>query len=325
MRFCVIDFEPLTSRQFLLRLMLALALVLFFFAYSRGAEPPPALLPQPEVNPAAACVSIQTGLRPGGIKFGGSGVCVGSEGGWSVALTSNHVFSDQEHPAGGFRDDIYPQAATVIHGKKTYKATAVGGNREADIAVVVVEGELPAATLAEADAKPGDKVWRKGNATGLQIGIVKPTDFAYTSPSMHFVVDAKSDSGDSGAAYFNEKNECVAIHAGRTGAFARGTPVTSVRVVVKQHAPRLFARLRARLLGPPVAVMVSPTPPPAAVPKKVEPPKKAEPPKVMYVPVPVAAPPTVSVGVSLPGTACSGPSCSAATTVRVGLFGRLRR
>lgn len=318
----------MTAREFLMRVMLAIAVVLFVAAFTRAGEPPVAQVAV--TDPLDACVKVQMAVaNSAGQKFAGSGVCIASENGQSIVLTNNHIFSDQSHPQGGFRDDIYPVAAEVLAGQRTYKAVAVGADRPADVAVLVVEGTLPHVALADTVPPVGSTVWRNGSGSGFQKGVVAAPDARYTSPSMQFWVDGKSDSGDSGSAYFNDKNECVALHAGRTGdavrSYARGTPVTSVKVVVRDHVPRLFPRLRAQLgSNPPPAVMVNPkspaTPPVVPLPP---PAKKTEAPFAKTV----VAGAGVGISMSLPGAVCTGPSCGTTSyttttvTTRRGLFG----
>lgn len=231
--------------------------------------PPVALvtprIAKPEVEPVsagmAACVFVNT------VNGGGSGTCVASEGGKSLVLTNNHVVSSGRHPDTGWRDDVYPLVATVTHEKKQYTATAVSGVRNEDIALVVVDGTLPVALVAERAPAAGTKVYRNGSGSGYQVCQVIEPDMSWTQPSMHFVVKGISESGDSGAGYFDEKGLLVAVHCGKnTTDNPRGTPITSVRTVVLERTPVLFPRLRARLAARNTVIVVPVDPePPAAI------------------------------------------------------------
>jgi S1-C subfamily serine protease len=303
-----LSLESFSPSRFITRLLLAVAVVLFVTVYARSSEPPVALLSEPPAakvaancgcfpcvcdscdcaptNAKKACVSVWNATtNSAGVKFGGSGVCIACEGTQSIVVTNNHIFSERHHPEGGFYDDIYPVAAQIVVGDKTYKATAVAADRLSDICVVIVDGALTPAKIADAMPREGEKVWRQGNGTGYQTGEVIATNANPTQPRFSFEASGKSASGDSGSPYFNAKDELVAIHCGQTSTGApRGTPVTSVKVVVKQHTPhKLFPRLRARLGAKTTVVVPSqPEPPAAAVPpKKLE---KVDPPKVLVAP-----------------------------------------
>lgn len=292
--------------------VLALALGRPAFA----AEPPAARISEEKTAP---CVSVYEAVpNARGERFGGSGVCIASEGGKSIVVTNNHVFSAAAHPSGGFATDVYPVAATVTCGGKSYAATAVSADRAADIAVVVVDGSLPVAEVADELPKAGTTVWRNGIGTGYRTGTVLAADDGGSDPRFGFVVNGVSESGDSGSGYFNEKNELVAIHCGKNATNnPRGTPVTAVKIVVREKSspklfPLMFARLRVRG-EPPVAVVVPKADPPKA---KVDPNPKAK--TVDYqlwlvngqlVQLPVGQTPAVTAPAAsgCPGGACPAP------------------
>lgn len=244
------------------------------------SEPPSAKFAEPEYDAKKACVKVETAVPGRGFQFAGGGTCVWSGEGESIVLTNNHIFSEQHHPQGGFRDDVYPQKATVAAGGKSYKATAVAADRSADICVVVVEGRIAAAPIASELPAPGDVVWRSGMGSGFQKCRVVTAEAS--ADSMGFNVVGKSESGDSGSGYFNERDELVAVHCGKnTVNQPRGTPVTVAKTVVKTRTPLLFPRLRERIAGRSVV-----EPPAAKVsPKKADPPKaapKAAPKQVLW-------------------------------------------
>lgn len=341
----------------LLRILVLVALVLKAQAVL-GSDPPPvkeppALLAATEITTDAkkACVSVWNAhANANGQRYGGSGVCIATEGGKSVVLTNNHIFSDQHHPAGGFRDDIYPLPATVVVGGKEHKAVALSADRDADVCVVIVDAELVPAKVADSLPAPGAKVWRNGNGSGYQV--CKVIDSEASADRLGFVVEGKSESGDSGSAYFNEANEFVALHCGKDAAGRpRGTPVTVVKTVTKTRTPLLFPRLRARLGAatatkePPALPMTPPkiapkkvnapcacgdacTCPEGVCPKcptkKVEPPKAAPKPKTVlwlvngrYYELPEGQLPTMSAA---PTSSCPGGNCPLPSST-----GRFRR
>lgn len=311
-----------------IRVIMAIAVILFIAAFTRANEPPVALLDSPPAaqvaaptpDPSAACVRVSWK------QWSASGTCIASEDGKSLILTCNHLFYEQPYAGAPFQLGAYPLTSTVTVRGKTYTATAIAGDADADLALVEVDAVLPVADIAPELPQSGSKVQHYGLGSGGGVGKVLPVPTNVSRPSMMFLYDAKSDSGDSGAGVFDEFGRLCAVHCGRDGTArsspSRGTPVTSVRVVVKQHTPRLFSRLRARLESrkSPAATMVYPEPPAAVVPpKKVELPKKVEyvaPPTVYYYP---------SVDVNVSGGGCANGQCPLPSSrTRVGVFGRIR-
>lgn len=197
---------------------------LFLAGVARGADAP------------AACVTVHAPPN-----WSGSGVCVKSEKGKSWVVSCNHVFSDTPHPQGSFRDDIYPVKCSVSAGGKKYPAVAVAGSRTSDLVLVAVDAELPAAALADSDAPADAKVTRFGNGTGFTQTTVSGTKSRVAQASFAFRVLGKSESGDSGAAYFDAKGRVVGIHCGRDETFARGTPASAVREFLAKHTGKAGA------------------------------------------------------------------------------------
>jgi S1-C subfamily serine protease len=194
----------------------------------------------------AACVRVSWK------QYTCSGFCVACEGGKSLVVTNNHLFSETHGPDGQFPRANYPLAGTVatLDGKKTFKATAIDGDKDADLAFVVVEGELPVAELADSDAPPDTPVWHRGIGSGGGKGVVllKGT---HDQPKHNFASTTPSTSGDSGAALFDENGKVVAVNCGRhaesTGAAQRGTPITPVRNLLRGVAKTAFPNLSERL------------------------------------------------------------------------------
>lgn len=233
-----------------MRSLSIVALTLFVFSAQAEAKPWKYSLINGKVpteyNPSAACVRVSWN------KFSASGTCVAYEDGKSLVVTNNHLFSESHDSEGQLQRGEYPLAATVatLDGKKTFKATAIDGDRDADLALVVVDGELPVAQLAEADSTEGTRVWHKGIGSGGGEGRVlsiKPN----LQPKLNFASDCSTQVGDSGAGVFDEQGRLVAVHCGRHGtepsAAERGTPITPVRSLLRTKVKKTFPRLAARL------------------------------------------------------------------------------
>lgn len=244
------DLSKLAGRVLLFVAILTLWSLLLTPA--KGSEPPTAWSDDPPIayvsatvipsDPVAACVRVQWK------NYGGSGTCIACEGGKSLVLSCNHVFSE-----GGLGN--YPLDCVVQHDGKTYTAVAVSGDREADLAAVVVEGELPVAEIATQAPAVGAFVWHRGIGSGGGRGrvVLVPSPGrggSWVESSCHFAADMTSISGDSGAGVFNQYGQLVAVHNGRFGAagdFARGAPLMPVRNFLRGAARTMFPGLTARL------------------------------------------------------------------------------
>jgi hypothetical protein len=133
----------------------------------------------------------------------GSGTCVwrAADGVVSVVATNNHF------------DNTGHADAVVTHGTKTLYGSILPGDKGADVALVVVAGDIPAAEVRRTPVTVGENVWHKGGGSGGGAGKV-----VFAQPSTHqtaFRTTASSTSGDSGAGIFDERNRLVAVHAGR--------------------------------------------------------------------------------------------------------------
>lgn len=176
-------------------------------------------------------------------RWGGSGTCVAVAGKKSLVVTNNHIFSETKDFEGQFPRGNYPLPATVtpIAGGPTLKGVAVDGDRASDLAFIIVDGALPYAPLAAADAPAGTIVWHAGIGTGGGSGrVLSATE--HQQAKHRFSATYTSDSGDSGAGVFNPDGEVVAVHCGRTTKKeGRGTPASDVRLrlaAVKEWPPR---------------------------------------------------------------------------------------
>lgn len=162
-----------------------------------------------------------------------SGVCIASDGHKSLVLTNNHLFATQPGPGLPFPLAPYPMPTRVfsLDGKQCWQGTAVAGHLGGDLAVVVVEGNLPFASLAGQDAKVGEEVWHKGIGSGGSTGkVLKP--YCVAPQCCCFTATLRAIPGDSGSGIFNGKGQVVAITCGRVAlpidAPLRGTPVSAV-------------------------------------------------------------------------------------------------
>jgi hypothetical protein len=182
--------------------------------------------------PAAAAqdVEVTTPTAPG-VSSAGSGVCVASRDGRSIVLTCEHVFGPGP----------FPRPAEVRHGGKTYRAACVGACGDTDVAVVVVHATLPAAQLADADARAGEAVTHNGRKSGPAAGVVLPYRTEYVEAKAHFAATLPSISGDSGAAVYDAAGKVVSLVCGRTGVGAgdpmRGAPLSAIKRAVARVAP----------------------------------------------------------------------------------------
>jgi hypothetical protein len=237
-------------------------------------------------DPADACCRVGRGI------FAGSGTCVWSEGGKSLVLTNNHIFSETYDAEGGTARASYPLTGCYVqHKGKSYPARAVDGlsSRWGDLAFLEVEAELPVAEVADDVPPLGAVVWHRGTGSGGGSGRMLPNPAGHFWPSSLFTSSMPSISGDSGAGIFNEAGQLVGINCGRQGVASnspqRGTPVKTIREFLKTRAAGLFPNLAKRLGAVRSAVKARLNPDPKKdLPRAAEPPKPktdpAPPPKV---------------------------------------------
>lgn len=206
-------------------------------------------------DPAAACVRVSWK------QYSASGTCVACEGGKSLVVTNNHLFSETYDADGQFARGGYPLACTVrpVNGAAAFSGAAIEGDRDADLAFVVVDGELPVAELADAEAAPGTPVWHKGIGSGGGKGVVL-VPRSHPQPKNVFASDTPSVSGDSGAGLFDPAGRIVAVNCGRHGTAPispqRGTPVGPIRDRLRGVARGAFPNLAERLGGKQTATAI---------------------------------------------------------------------
>ena len=199
----------------------------------------------------------QTGL--------GSGIIVTSDG---YILTNNHVIDGADEVKIAFGDP-----------RKEFKATVVGRDAKADVAVVKIDATgLTAATLGDSDqVEIGDVVLAIGNPFGVGqsvsrgivsalsrggLGIETYEDFIQT--------DAAINPGNSGGALFDTEGRVVGINTAilsRTGGFngiGFAIPINQARglaeqLITKGKVERAFLGVMAQTLDQDISEMLKVT------------------------------------------------------------------
>jgi serine protease Do len=148
----------------------------------------------------------------------GSGVIVSSSG---QILTNNHVVEGAD------------QITVALSDKREFKAKIVGTDKQTDIAVLQIEGEvknLPVASLGNSDAlRVGEWVIAIGNPFGLSQTVTKGIVSAkgvhnrgITSYESFIQTDAAINPGNSGGGLFNLSGELIGVNTAilsRSGGF----------------------------------------------------------------------------------------------------------
>jgi S1-C subfamily serine protease len=161
----------------------------------------------------------------------GTGMILSSDG---LILTNNHVVEQ----ATGI-------SVTVESTNKTYKATVVGTDEKADVAVLKLTGAsglTPIAFDAAEKVAVGDAIHSVGNAEGTgdlvtatgTVGAVNQdltiqSDFSSTGESLSGLIELNSDvvSGDSGGPLFDKSGDVIGIV---TAASSGSTDVTGYAI-----------------------------------------------------------------------------------------------
>jgi hypothetical protein len=204
---------------------------------------------KPPVQLAAACA-----VWVGDFGAGGSGTVVACEQGRSLVVTNQHVVN-------GYQD------VHVDCGGKRYPGKVVSVAQAADLAVVVVEAELPVAKLAEAEPPRGAKVVQWGcDARGNFRMVTKEGVFLGVNGN-RFQSTIESWSGDSGCGVFDEQGRLVAVNYGFGGDYqhrgpqlgvALGDLVGFLRGATRDAFPRFAAGLDGVRGGPPAVAASTP-------------------------------------------------------------------
>ena len=171
----------------------------------------------PEEDDQAAPAPRRRGSSPDGRRMDmglGSGVIVSPEG---HILTNNHVIEGA--------DDI---KVKLGNSSKEYKATKIGSDPDADIAVLKIEGkDLPAITFADSDkVRVGDIAIAVGNPFGftqsVTLGIVSAVGRGVRELDLNFQnfiqTDASINPGNSGGALVDADGRLMGVN---TAIFSR--------------------------------------------------------------------------------------------------------
>jgi S1-C subfamily serine protease len=165
----------------------------------------------------------------------GTGMILSSDG---YILTNNHVIADSTNIS-----------VTVESTGKTYKASVVGSDTTADVAVLKLTGAsglTPVTFDSSEKVTVGQSIYSVGNAEGTgrlvtAVGTVGAVNQSLTissddgSPSEHLtgMIELQSDvvSGDSGGALFDTRGRVIGMV---TAASSGGTPVTGDAINIAQ-------------------------------------------------------------------------------------------
>jgi hypothetical protein len=181
-------------------------------------------------------------LHSGGVGQAGTGTCIASEGGKSLVVTNAHVVEGTRAPC------------VVVNGGKEWRAQVLAtardySRRDWDLALVVVDGELPVAPVAAEEPAPGERIriYGFGGRMGSQGPALKTGAWlGRTFNADNVNATNQTISGDSGSGWFNDRGELVAVHWGNNGR-AWGVPLQPVRTFARERGGPLFPRLAAFL------------------------------------------------------------------------------
>lgn len=169
----------------------------------------------------------------GWVSVGGSGTLVeGAPEGQTYVLTARH------NPLG--RD---PDALRVRASGRPYRVVSVRVSETADLALLTLDAELPAARLAESEPPIGAVVAHRGRRSGLQAGrvtgayTVGEVAAGYTAPHARgpvYGLNLLADRGDSGAGLFHG-GLLVGVMAGGDGrGRAEAVSLAEVRRLIEE-------------------------------------------------------------------------------------------
>jgi hypothetical protein len=189
-------------------------------------------------TPAEASVPIYAGP-----SYGGSGTVIAAENGKSLVVTAKHVVEGRT-----------PIVIGELNGPKI-AATLLAMHPTADMALIVVNAKLPAATLAVSAPKegttvvlygyPADRSPRLWKKTGRWAGYV-PFDGGMAGVTRDFV----SISGDSGGGVF-AGNTLVGVHHStrqETPDYGLNATHTDIRDLVEEKAGEVFPNYVVQLV-----------------------------------------------------------------------------
>ncbi len=196
-------------------LVSSIVLSLALAAQSAIADIPDALrerqetLQQAFLSVRGAVVGVSDGLGVG------SGVVVSGDG---IVLTASHVVDS------GRRRRIQPDSEVLVTfpDGAEYRARVLGKNRNADAAVLKIQGTAPdgkpfphAIMGRSKDLRPGEWCFAMGNPGGMQEGRPAPLRIGrvLSAGDRTVVSDCSIVLGDSGGPLFDMKGQVIGIHS----------------------------------------------------------------------------------------------------------------
>ena len=138
---------------------------------------------------ASVIVEVIDGTQ---VRYSGSGTCVRSSGGRCLVLTCEHI-------ARGVRDPQY----RVRQGDKSFPAVLVASDRKADAAVILIEAEIPAATIASDDSVSQSLV-SVGSGSAIAHRLISRDQGT-------IMTDGEQVEGRSGGGLFDDKGRLVGV------------------------------------------------------------------------------------------------------------------
>jgi serine protease Do len=202
-------------------------------------------------------------------QVSGSGVIVSSAG---YVVTNNHVVENTD------------SVSVILANGKTLSGSIVGTDQFSDLAVIKVQGQMPAiATLGNSDTlKPGESVIAIGSPLGdlkntVTVGVVSATGRSIDTGNGYQLVDmiqtdAAINHGNSGGPLVNLNGEVIAINtlivrgSGFSGDVAEGLgfaiPSNTAKAVAEQiiqkgYVSRPYIGIQWQWITPSISAMYS--------------------------------------------------------------------
>lgn len=200
------------------------------------------LVPLAPAGPKKSSVYVERNIDNSTYNAG-TGTVISVEDGQSLILSAAHVVPDEG------------KGLTVTLKGKSYKAKYLAGSKVTevqikpnvyqitidgpDLAVLIVDAELPVAKLAKEGPAKGDRLRQWGYANRQATDGPDYKEGTVETPDLLFAtVDARP--GDSGAALFNDDDEVAALTSARpANPEAKGVyavPLTEIRQFLKDNA-----------------------------------------------------------------------------------------
>ena len=195
----------------------------------------------------------------------GSGVIISADG---YILTNNHVIEDADEVKIAWGEP-----------RREFKATVIGRDAAADVAVVKIDAtDLPALTLGDSDQlEVGDTVLAIGNPFGIGQSVSSGIVSALSRGGLRLEAfedfiqtDAAINPGNSGGALLDSDGRVIGINTAilsRSGGFngvGFAIPINQARVIAEQlvktgRVDRAFLGVQTQSLEPELATMFNVT------------------------------------------------------------------